>query len=90
MNFVIYINHKPYLGESEETEKADYGGEGWHVHNHSERNVLKFGDIGDKPKTIVGVRCLKSEIDRIMTRMKDGSIALTESMEISQIDEDSK
>lgn len=68
----IYIDIYPYLGESEETEKCDYGGEGWHISNHMERNKLILGEVTDKPKLIVGELGLKSQMDRIITRCKTG------------------
>lgn len=78
MNHNIFIDGLPYLGETDETEQADYGGGGWHVANHYTRNVLGIGKKHDQPKVIVGYTCLKSEIDRIITRLRDGSIVAHE------------
>lgn len=70
--FHIYVDIYPYLGESEEIEKFDYGGGGWHVRNHIERNKLLFGKVGEKPKLITGETCLKGELNRIIDRHKSG------------------
>ncbi len=71
--YVIFIDKKPYLGELDETEKSNYGGEGWNVQNKIERNKLGVGVEGQSPKIIYGWRCLKSEIERIVTRISDVS-----------------
>lgn len=68
----IYVDIYPYMGESEEVEKCDYGGGGWHVSNHIERNKLLFGKVLEKPKLITGETCLRSELNRIIDRAKSG------------------
>lgn len=73
-SYTIRIDGAPYLGESEETERSDYGGEGWHIQNKIERNKLILGDWTEKPKEIIGARNLRSHIDRIITRINEGSI----------------
>lgn len=69
----IFIDGEPYRGEDyDATEPADYGGEGWHVANHGKRNLLLIG--GGEPKVIIGSINLKSHLDRILARVRDGSI----------------
>ena len=64
----------PYMGETEDVESADYGGGGWHVANHDTRNVIKFGRWGfDSPYEIGGVISLKSHIERICKRLREGA-----------------
>jgi len=63
----------PYMGELEETENADYGSNGFHSANHNSRNVIKFGKWAfDSPYQIDGVINLKSHIERIIQRLREG------------------
>jgi len=72
-NYFIYVDGKGYQGEDpEHTYPCDYGGDGWHVHNHYEQNVLLFGD---KAKAISGDISLKSNMDRIFSRMRSGILS---------------
>lgn len=71
-NYFIYVDGQGYQGEdTEHTYPCDYGGEGWHVSNHYEKNMLLFGDPA---KAIGGETNLKSHLDRILSRMRDGSL----------------
>lgn len=72
-SYTIRVDGAPYLGESKETEKADYGGNGWHIKNKIERNKLILGDLTDRPMEIVGVINLGSHIERILARLQDGT-----------------
>ncbi|MFA6270297.1 MAG: hypothetical protein WC657_03755 [Candidatus Paceibacterota bacterium] len=74
------------MGESEEVENCDYGGEGWHVRNHMQRNKLLFGKVLDKPKLITGYICLKSELERILSRVREG-MDIGNGIKIYQVDE---
>lgn len=65
-------NYLPYMGETEEVESADYGGNGWHVANHNTRSVIKFGEWTDTPYEIGGETNLKSHIERICKRLREG------------------
>ena len=73
--WTISVNGMAYMGESDETEAADYGGEGWHVSNHYRVNLLEFsGDTS--PKVIEGHRNLKSHIDKIVTEFRRKGLGL--------------
>jgi hypothetical protein len=79
--YYIYMHRKgdnkqlyPYLGEIEETEKMDYGGGGFYVHNHNERNVIAFGDVAQKPYQMEGTRNLASHIHRILLRLRENRL----------------
>jgi hypothetical protein len=63
----------PYMGETEVTEQTDYGGGGFHVSNHETRNVIAFGEWPvDSAYEIGGLINLKSHIERIMKRLREG------------------
>lgn len=72
--YTIRIDGAPYLGESDKTESADYGGDGWHVNNHMTRNTLTIGDWHESPATIEGCINLKSHIDKILARERAGTM----------------
>ena len=69
----IFVDGMGYLGESEDTYDTNCGGEGWHIANHNQLNVLEFaaGKAGIK---IVGIRNLLSHLEKILKRVKDGEI----------------
>jgi len=70
-NFYIYVDGMAYLGEDpEKTYKCDIGGNGWNVSNHGSQNVIILSNES-LPKKIEGNRNLKSELDRILIRMKN-------------------
>jgi len=75
------------MGESAEVEKCDYGGNGWQVKNHIERNKLLFGKVTDNAKLITGETCLKSELERIIARIRDGSLEIGNGIKIFPIDQ---
>lgn len=71
-NYYIYVDGLGYQGEDpENTYPCNYGGEGWHVSNHHEKNILLFGET---PKEICGDINLKSHVDRILSVMRSGLI----------------
>lgn len=72
INAFIYIGGKAYEGEDiDKTIPANIGGNGFYNPNQSKINLLK---LGDKPKNIMGLRNLKSEINRIFEHMQQGII----------------
>jgi hypothetical protein len=77
-NYQIIVNGKYYAGESTESEQSDYGGNGWHVNNHGSRNKLLFTDNESTTNIIEGRRNLRSHIDRIMSRIDDGTLKADE------------
>lgn len=72
----ISVNGMWYQGESNDTYDTNVGGEGWHVPNHHELNELAFGDAPGKQ--LIGMRNLKSHIERVMRRINDGQLRATE------------
>ena len=86
--FRIWVNQLPYMGE--DPEETYSSGDAWSTASFQTRrqelNILKFGGIGDTPKAVVGIRSLKSELDRIIRRTQDG---LLETMEIRITSEES-
>jgi hypothetical protein len=84
-SYAIFIDGLAYCGEDcENTTPADYGGDGWNVKNNNEISQLII--TGNEPKIIDGNICLKSEIDRILRRIKLGHIN-PRKIEIEMIDE---
>lgn len=75
-NYFIYINGAGYGGEDpEKTYPCDYGGSGFHTSNHSRKNVLIFGN---EAKVIEGNICLRSHLDKILDRMREGRIIVNQ------------
>lgn len=73
--YFIHVDGRPYLGEDpDRTIPANVGGEGWQVSNHQAVNELVFGEKGQDPKVITGERGLRSEVDRIVTRITLGAL----------------
>jgi len=78
-SYYILVNGKTYSGESVDTYPSNYGGDGWHVNNNRCATVLLFG--GD-PYKIEGFINLKSHLDRILKRSRDGYLDI-EKIEIN-------
>ena len=71
--FCISVNGRPYLGESDETTAVFPRATGWTGKSPATRTRIKLGDFLSGPgKLITGRRCLRSEIDRILTEMDAG------------------
>lgn len=68
---IIRIDGKYYAGEASETYHTDTGTDGWYTLNKCELNKLAFADSIGGAKLITSVRGLKSELERIMTRVYD-------------------
>ena len=72
-HYQIRIDGLAYCGEDiDNTTRADYGGDGWHVKNNEQISALLIG--GESPTIIDGNINLKSHIDRIIRRIKLGHI----------------
>lgn len=68
----IAVNGAYYQGEDTDSEIAvNLGAGGWHVPNVGTVGALKFGSV---PKQIGGKRNLRSELDRILSRIESGHL----------------
>lgn len=69
----IYVDSRGYQGEDLEASEPRQGGlqNGWHNHNSGAQDALKFGD---EAMPIVAEINIKSHIDRIFTRLRNGTL----------------
>lgn len=71
--WTIHIDGKPYGGESPATENAHSSATGgWSGRQPATRSAVLIG--GGPAKIISGKTNLKSEMDRILSRIAEGSI----------------
>jgi hypothetical protein len=71
--FVIYVNGRPYLGESDESANAMPRHTGWTGKSPGKRTRIKLGELFDGVgRVIVGKRNLRSEIERILAEADAG------------------
>lgn len=71
-NYFIYIDGRGYQGEDpEQTCPCDYGTTGFHSENYNYKNILIFGD---RARAIEGNINLKSHVDKILSKIRDGKI----------------
>ena len=74
-SYQIYIDGFAYLGEDvENSTPANYGGGGWHIKNNNAINNLIIADA--QPKIIEGDINFRSDIDRIIRRIKHGQLKI--------------
>jgi hypothetical protein len=69
--FRIYVDEKPYRGESEVIENAPSRAVGWTGKAPATRNGIVIGRAIDPAMTIEGCRNLKSHLERITNRIDD-------------------
>lgn len=73
---VIKVNGMYYVGESEEFYTSDFKGVGWQDYKGNELSVLIFSLDNKEAKIIEGSTNLKSVIDKVMQRVRDGYIEM--------------
>lgn len=81
--YYIFVNGQAYSGESDDVYVSDYGGNGWHINNHKEATVLLFGG---EPHKIEGNINLKSHLNKILKRSRDGQLSINK-IEINVVGE---
>ena len=77
-SYRITINNQHYCGEAAETYKTNEGSGGWHPQNHGELEKLKFSNHAKDGKIIESALNLKSDLEKIMKRERDGEINIKE------------
>lgn len=72
-SFFIFVNGRPYLGESDETVDASPRWAGWTGKSPAKRSRIKLGEFLSGPgKEIVGRINLRSELERILSEADAG------------------
>jgi hypothetical protein len=71
---VIKVNGAYYAGEDDNEYTSSFTGVGWTDYKGNRLHGLKFVANKDSARVIEGYRCLKSDLDRILLRLKDGVI----------------
>lgn len=73
---IIKINGQYYVGESDRYYNSGFKGVGWHDYKNNELNVLEFSDQPELARLIEGNTNLKSVLDKVLQRVRDGFIEL--------------
>lgn len=77
--FRIRVNGLPYQGtDLGRSEMAMPRPAGWTGRAPSTRDVVLVGSASDPATPIMGSRNLRSHVERILTRIEDGSISISE------------
>lgn len=80
INSIIFVDGKPYLGEDLDktypNTNNSTSGQGWYPTNNGDLSILLFGDDKETPLQIEGMRNLKTHLDRILVRMKEGVLVV--------------
>jgi hypothetical protein len=71
---VIKVNGAYYAGEDDSEYASSFAGVGWTDYKGNKLNGLKFTANKHDATVIEGYRCLNSELDKIMRRLRDGVI----------------
>lgn len=77
--YLILVDGRAYSGDSEAIEAATPTAPGWTGRSPATRNGIAFGPA---PLRIEGKRNLRSHLDRILTRLADGSLGAVQKIEI--------
>lgn len=81
----IKVNGLFYAGEAHDTYKSTPSATGWQNYTDSEIPHLLFVEKAEQAHIIEGQRNLKSVLDRIMQRVRDGQIQF-ERIEILKVE----
>ena len=76
-SYTIWIDGKPYGGESDVVDAAPAGGDGgWNGFSPETRSGLRIGNCD--PYVAEGVRNLSSHVHRVLTRIREQRLAADE------------